>query len=121
MKKYRFSRRWFFIHYLFGVRDMKMKTTPSCLPRRTDSENVLFDLERSISKSDLRSGQVRLRSDHNPSRSICISWSDHNPSRSICISCLPKRPDEPIRLVSFARLYLNPIASYWRKTDCDLM
>ena len=30
--------------------------------------------------------------------------------------------DEPSRLAPFARLYLHPVASYWRKkTDCDLM
>ena len=34
---------------------------------------------------------------------------------------LPKRLDEPCRLASSARLYLHPVASYWRKTDCDLM
>ena len=34
---------------------------------------------------------------------------------------LPKWIDELSRLTPFARLYLYPVAAYWRKTDCDLI
>ena len=42
----------------FDNRDTKIKKAPSCCARREGSENVPFDLERSISKFDLgaRSG-----------------------------------------------------------------
>lgn len=46
----------------FDNRDTKIKKAPSCCARREGSENVPFDLERSISKNDLRSGQVKVRS-----------------------------------------------------------
>ena len=51
------------------------KMTPLCSSRRTESNHVLFDLDRSISKFDLGSGQVKIRprSDHDLSRSICTS------------------------------------------------
>ena len=64
MKHCRLSRRWFFIDGLsfFDMIDMKIKMTPSCLPRRAGSEKVLFDLEGSVSKSDLRPGQIKARS-----------------------------------------------------------
>ena len=101
-----FSRRWFFIDNFFDMRDMKIKRISSCWPRRAGSKPAVFDLERSISKSDHRSGQVRSRSGHDQSRS------------SVYIS---KRPDEPSRLAQFARLYLHSVASYWRKTACGLM
>ena len=55
--------------------------------RWAGSQHVLFDFERSISKSDLRSGQVRSRSGQVKVRSGEIrSRSGHDPSRSICIS-----------------------------------
>ena len=38
-----------------------MKMTPSYLFHLAGSKHVLFDLERSMSKSDLRSGQVKVR------------------------------------------------------------
>ena len=60
-KNYIFARRWFSL-ILFNKTDTKMKVTPSCSPRRDDSENVSFDHGRSISKSDLKSGQVKARS-----------------------------------------------------------
>ena len=31
------------------------------------------------------------------------------------------RLDEPGRLAPFARLYLHPVATYWRKADCDVI
>ena len=34
---------------------------------------------------------------------------------------LPKRLDEPSRLAPFVRIYLHPIARYWRKPDFDLV
>ena len=61
MKNCRSSRRWFFIANLLDMRDMKMKMTPSCSSRRAGLEHVLFDLERSFSKSDLRSDQNQLK------------------------------------------------------------
>ena len=60
MKNYRFHGGFSLI--TFAMRDMKMKMTSSCSPRPADSKDVLFDLERSISKSDLRPGQVNVRS-----------------------------------------------------------
>ena len=72
MKNYRSSRRWFFIDDLLDMRDMKMKMTPSCSPRRAGLEHVLFDLERSISKSDLRSGQRSLGQDKLSDQHFCI-------------------------------------------------
>ena len=83
------------------MRDTKIKMTPSCWPRRAGSANVLFDRERSMWKSDLRSG------------------SDHDPLGQYAHSL--KRVDEPSRLTSFARLYPHPVATYWRKTYCDLI
>ena len=60
MKNYRFSRRWFFIDNHFDMRDMKMKMTISCSPRRGDSEHVLFTLKTQF--QNLTSGQVQVRS-----------------------------------------------------------
>ena len=51
MKNCRFSRSWF-----------SLKTFFSCSPRQAGSKYILFDLERSISKFDLRSCQVKVRS-----------------------------------------------------------
>ena len=34
---------------------------------------------------------------------------------------LPKWLDEPSRLAQFASLHVHPVASFWRKTDCDLI
>ena len=57
----------------FWYGNTKTKMKPSCSPRRTGSEHVLSDLERSISKFDIWSGQVKVRSrsDHDPNRSVC--------------------------------------------------
>ena len=33
----------------------------------------------------------------------------------------PNRLDEPSRLAAFTRLYLLPVATYWRKMYCDLI
>ena len=60
-KNFRFSRTWFFIHNFFDNRDAKIRMVPSCSARRKSSENVSFDLKRSISKFDLRSSQFKLR------------------------------------------------------------
>ena len=48
MKKYSFSRGWLLINNFFDMGDAKIKTIPSCSPRRVGSKHVLFDLERSI-------------------------------------------------------------------------
>ena len=50
----------FFINNFFDMRDTKMKMTPSCSPGRAGSIHVLFDLEGSISKFDLRSGEGQI-------------------------------------------------------------
>ena len=55
---------------------------------------------------NLTSGQVRSRLDHDPSRSMCTS------SEAAC---------DPSRLEPFARFYLHPVATNWRKTECDLI
>ena len=92
---------------LFDMRDMKIKMTPSCSPRRAGLATALFTLKYQY--QNLTSGQVRSRSGHDPSRPI-INMHTH----------LPKRLDEPSRLAPFASLYPHPVTSYWRKTDCDL-
>ena len=46
----------------FDNRDTKMSLVPSCSACRDGSENVSFDIEKSISKFDLGSGQVKVRS-----------------------------------------------------------
>ena len=53
--------------------------------------------------------QVRSRSDHDPSRSICA------------LRHPPKLLDEPSRLAPFALLCMHPVATYWGKTGCDLI
>ena len=57
-----FSRKWSFMNNFFDMGDTKIKITPPCSPRQAGSKYVLFYLERSISKFDLRSGQVKVRS-----------------------------------------------------------
>ena len=101
--KWKVSQSWFSTANFFDMRDMKIKMTPSFSPRRAGSEHVLFDLESSISKSDLRSGQGQVMTQVGQ------------------YAYLPRRLDEPSRLARFARLYLHPVASYWRKMDCDLI
>ena len=90
MKNYRFSLRRFFISSFF-YRETKIKMTPSCSPCRAGSEHVLFDLERLISKSDLRSGQVKVRSrsDHDPRRSICTSFEAARRAKPFGTICTP--------------------------------
>ena len=102
IQNYRFSRRWF-SSITFLMRDTKMKMTPSYLPRRAGSKHVLLGHERSISKYDLRTGHGQVKTQVGQ------------------YAYLPKRLDEPSRLAPFARLYLYPDATYWRKTDCDLI
>ena len=51
----------------------------------------------------VRSGQVRAR-----------PWPKYKFN-------IPKRLNELNRLAPFARLYLHPVATYWRKTDYDLI
>ena len=76
--------------------------------RRDGLKHVLFDFERSISKFDLRSGQVkaRSRSGHDPSKLICIS------SEASC---------ETSRLAPSAPLYLHSVASYWQKKNWKMI
>ena len=62
MKSCRSSLIWFFIDNVFYMRYMKMKMTPSFSPRRDGSDRALFYLEISISNSDFRSGQVKVKS-----------------------------------------------------------
>ena len=80
--------------------------TPSCLPRRADSEHVLCDLIFLT-----RSGHVRPMSDQGQFATEVGQYAH-----------LPKRLDQPSRLAPFARrFYLNPVASYWRKPNFDLI
>ena len=66
-------------------------------------ETVLFDIERSTSKFDLRSGQGQVMTEVDQ------------------YAYLPKRIDEPSRLALFLRLYLHPVECFWRKPDFDLI
>ena len=50
-----------------------MKMTPSCLPSQAGSKYVLFDIKRSISKSDLRSGQGQVMTQVGQSAFLPIS------------------------------------------------
>ena len=72
---------------------------PSCSPPRTGSKHVLLDLERSISKSDLRSGQVK-------------SGQDQIMTQADKYAHTQKRLDKPSRVAPFAHLYLHPVATY---------
>ena len=86
---------------------MKMKLAPSCSPLRAGSDHVLFDLEMSISKSYLRSSQVKVRSRSDPSRLICVSFEVTSRTKwfgTICASLSP----------SCCELFE-------KKTDCDVM
>ena len=71
---------------------MKIEITQSCSIRRAGSKHVLFDVERSIYKFDLRSGQGQVM--------IQVGQYEH----------LPKWLDEPSRLASLVRLH--PVARY---------
>ena len=53
-----FFSQMVFINNFFDLKDTKIKTAPSCLPRRASSEHVLFDLAGSISKLGLRPCQA---------------------------------------------------------------
>ena len=103
IKNYRFSRRWFFINNFFDMRDTKIKMTPSCSLCRAGSKQVLFDLERWSFKFYFRSGQGQI---------MTHVGQCARP---------PKWLDKPSGLAPFARLYLYPVATCWRKTDCDLI
>ena len=89
MKNYRFTRRRFFINNFFGVRyENENGTIVFALSNRFEICN--FDLERSISKSDL--SQVSSWSGHDPSRSIYISFEEASRAKSfgtICASLSP--------------------------------
>ena len=80
--------------------------TPSYSPRRAGSTDLLFDLERSISKSDqVRSGQGQ----------VMIQVGEH--------AYLPKPLDEPSPLAPFAHLYFHPVATIGEKrivTSCEV-
>ena len=65
---------------------------------------------------NLTSGQVRSRS----GQVKVMSRSDHDLSRCQ-YAHHPKRLHEPSRLAQFAGLYLHPVATNWRKTDCHLI
>ena len=71
----------------------KIKMTPSCSPRRV--RNMYF-LTLKGQFENLASGQVRLRSDHDPGRSICTSSIAARRAKSfgtICASLSPSRRD----------------------------
>ena len=64
---------------------------------------MLFGLERSILKHDLRPGQGK----------VMTQVGEY--------AYLPKRLDEPRCFAPFAPPYLHQVASYWRKTDYDII
>ena len=72
------------------------------------SNYTLFDLERAISKIDLRSCQVKVRSrsDHDPSRSICTSSEAGRRAKSFGTICASISPS---------------CCEFLAKTDCDLV
>ena len=83
-----------------------MKMTPSRSPRQACSKHVLLNLKGQFQNLTSCQVKVRSRSDYDPSR------SDAHPL---------KRLDEPSLLAPFACLYLHPVATYWRKMDCDVI
>ena len=107
MKNYRFSRRWFII-MSFWYQNTKIKMKPSYSPRRTGSEHAILTLKSQF--QNLTSGQVRLRLGQDQIMTQVGQYAN-----------TPKRLDEPSRLALFARLYINPVATYWWKTVCDLI
>ena len=76
--------------------------TQTYSPRQVCSKHVLFDLEE-----NLTSGQVRSRSGQGQ---IMTQIGQYGHPL--------KRLDEPSRLAPFARHYLHPVVTYWRKMDC---
>ena len=87
------------------MKEMKNKMAPSCLSRRAGSEHVLLYLEKSISKTDLRSCQGQVMTHVGQ------------------YAYLSKSFDEPSRLAPFARLIsiLSRVIGEKRiVTSCDL-
>ena len=81
-----------------------MKMIPSCFPLRAGSKHVFLTWKVSFKVwPQVRSGQ-------SPVMTQISQYTN-----------LPKLIDESSRLAPFARLYLHPVATYWRKTDCDLI
>ena len=85
-ENYRFHEDVFLFNSFFDMRGTKTKMTPSCSPFQAGSNHVCFDIERSISKFDLGSGQGQIVSQ--------VGQYAHP----------PKRLDGPSRLALFARL-----------------
>ena len=100
---------WFFINNFFDMRDTKIKMTASSSPCQAASKHVLFDIERSIWKFDLRSGQVKVR-----------SRSDHDPSRSLCTFSEAARRAKSFGTI-FASLFSSCRDLLAKKTDCDVI
>ena len=86
MKKHCSPRRCFSL-ITFDMRAMtNKKMTPSCSPRQAGPKHALFDLERSISKFDLRSGQGQIMIQV---RSICKSSEAARRVKSFGTICAP--------------------------------
>ena len=109
MKNYHFHGDGFswIIPLIWGT--WKNDTVALASPSRFGEDFQLFLPWKSISKFDLRSGQVKIRS-----RSTVMTKIGK-------YAYLLKWFDQLSRLVPFARLYFNHITSYWRKTDCDVI
>ena len=89
-----FLRRWFFINNFCEMCVAKIKMTPLCLSHRAGSECVVSDLDRSISKFNLSSGQVKVRSrsDQDPSGSISTSSEPGRRAKSFVTICASLSP-----------------------------
>ena len=82
--------------------DTKLKMSPLCLARQAGLEHSLFDLERSISKFDIRSGQGQVMTEVGQ------------------YAYIPKRLDESSRFAPFARLLSRVIGENRILTSFDL-
>ena len=81
---------------------------------KTDMKHHLFSSSRQFRKCIIWPWKVNFK-----------IWSQVRPGQGQVMiqvgqyAYLPKHLDEPSRLAPFARLYLHPVTSYWRKTDYD--
>ena len=101
-KNYRFSRRWSIINIVFDIEIRKLNW--NYVVRLVEPVRNMCFLTLSQFQN-LTSGQVKSR-----------SVQDQIMTQVGQYTHTPKRLDEPSRLAPFARLYLHPVATYWRKT-----
>ena len=100
MENYRFSHRWIYINNFFDMKDTKIKKSYHrvCL---VEPVRKMYFLNFKGQFQNFTSGQVMTQ----------VGQYAHH----------PKRLDEANRFAPFVRLYLHPIVTYWRKTDCGLI